>query len=206
MTNRLSDAAKHKRQLDTAAKQIKHSKHISLNFLGQLGAGKKNIKSVSTTKCMTIRRWARKRERERESSSPAIPLCDPCHPPVIYWPLSSVVWVNGRGWRGRGHHHPSLHIVIVIIHGPFDLQRPRHCHLVGASLVVGYPLHPLLLSIVVCGRRARWASTRHHCHCPSPTSMCHCQSLVLEIDIVMSSLLFMLITYYSVMTDTNEHD
>ena len=29
---------------------------------------------------------------------------------------------------------------------------------------------------------------------------------MLEIDIVMSSLLFMLITYYSVMTDTNEHD
>ena len=31
-------------------------------------------------------------------------------------------------------------------------------------------------------------------------------SFLLEIDIVMSSLLFMLITYYSVMTDTNEHD
>ena len=30
--------------------------------------------------------------------------------------------------------------------------------------------------------------------------------LLLEIDIVMSSVLFMLITYYSVMTDTNEHD
>ena len=30
--------------------------------------------------------------------------------------------------------------------------------------------------------------------------------LLLEIDIVMSSSLFMLITYYSVMTDTNEHD
>ena len=29
---------------------------------------------------------------------------------------------------------------------------------------------------------------------------------VLEIDIVMSSLLFMFIIYYSVMTDTNEHD
>ena len=29
---------------------------------------------------------------------------------------------------------------------------------------------------------------------------------VLEIDIVMSSLLFMLITYYSVMTNTNECD
>ena len=29
---------------------------------------------------------------------------------------------------------------------------------------------------------------------------------VLEIDIVMSSSLFMLITYYSVMTDTNEYD
>ena len=29
---------------------------------------------------------------------------------------------------------------------------------------------------------------------------------LLEIDIVMSSSLFMLITYYSVMTDTNEHD
>ena len=29
---------------------------------------------------------------------------------------------------------------------------------------------------------------------------------MLEIDIVMSSLLFMLITYYSVMTNTNEHD
>ena len=28
---------------------------------------------------------------------------------------------------------------------------------------------------------------------------------MLEIDIVMSSSLFMLITYYSVMTDTNEH-
>ena len=32
------------------------------------------------------------------------------------------------------------------------------------------------------------------------------QGGVLAIDIVMSSLLFMLITYYSVMTDTNEHD
>ena len=31
-------------------------------------------------------------------------------------------------------------------------------------------------------------------------------SKVLEIDIVMSTLLFMLIIYYSVMTDTNEHD
>ena len=30
--------------------------------------------------------------------------------------------------------------------------------------------------------------------------------LLLEIDIVMSSSLFMLITYYSVMTDTNECD
>ena len=29
---------------------------------------------------------------------------------------------------------------------------------------------------------------------------------VLEIDIVMSSSLFMLITYYSVMTDTNKDD
>ena len=32
------------------------------------------------------------------------------------------------------------------------------------------------------------------------------RQLVLEIDIVMSSSLFMLITYYSVMTDTNECD
>ena len=32
------------------------------------------------------------------------------------------------------------------------------------------------------------------------------QWAVLEINIVMSSLLFMLITYYSVVTDTNEHD
>ena len=31
-------------------------------------------------------------------------------------------------------------------------------------------------------------------------------TILLEIDIVMSSLLFMLITYYSVMTDTNERD
>ena len=29
---------------------------------------------------------------------------------------------------------------------------------------------------------------------------------MLEIDIVVSSALFMLITYYSVVTDTNEHD
>ena len=29
---------------------------------------------------------------------------------------------------------------------------------------------------------------------------------MLEIDTVMSSLLFMLITYYRVMTDTNKHD
>ena len=29
---------------------------------------------------------------------------------------------------------------------------------------------------------------------------------VLEINIVMSSLLFMITTYYSVMTDTNKHD
>ena len=40
----------------------------------------------------------------------------------------------------------------------------------------------------------------HMCSPPPPPFF------VLEIDIVMSSLLFMLITYYSVMTDTNEHD
>ena len=32
------------------------------------------------------------------------------------------------------------------------------------------------------------------------------RGVMLEIDIVMSSLLFMLITYCSVVTDTNEHD
>ena len=41
-------------------------------------------------------------------------------------------------------------------------------------------------------------SKKQHEHIPGPN--------VLEIDIVMSSLLFMLITYYSVVTDTNEHD
>ena len=34
----------------------------------------------------------------------------------------------------------------------------------------------------------------------------HEERMLLEIDIVMSSSLFMLITYYSVMTDTYEHD
>ena len=36
--------------------------------------------------------------------------------------------------------------------------------------------------------------------------MMTCREGLLEIDIVMSSLLFMLITYHSVMTDTNECD
>ena len=40
----------------------------------------------------------------------------------------------------------------------------------------------------------------HMCSLPPPPFF------VLKIDIVMSSLLFMLITYYSVMTDTNKHD
>ena len=35
-----------------------------------------------------------------------------------------------------------------------------------------------------------------------PSSLCH----LLKINIVMSSSLFILITYYSVVTDTNEHD
>ena len=38
--------------------------------------------------------------------------------------------------------------------------------------------------------------------CHTPLS----QEKLLEIDIVMSSSLFMVITYYSVMTDTNERD
>ena len=39
-----------------------------------------------------------------------------------------------------------------------------------------------------------------------PSLLCRIQRALLEIDIVMSSLLFMLSTYYSVVTDTNEHD
>ena len=77
------------------------------------------------------------------------------------------------------HCCPSLHVVVVVIHGPFDLWRPRHCHLVGASLVVGYPLHPPLLSVVMHGRRARQASMRRCRHHSSPTSMCHYQSSVI---------------------------
>ena len=68
---------------------------------------------------MTIGRWARKRERERESSSPAIPLDDPCHL------LAIVIRCLGE-WEGmereraslavlvRYHcRRPSLHIVIL---------------------------------------------------------------------------------------------
>ena len=32
------------------------------------------------------------------------------------------------------------------------------------------------------------------------------EGVLLEINVVMSSLLFMIITYYSVVTDANEHD
>ena len=97
---------------------------------------------------------------------------------------------EGEGVVGRPHEvslssslpthcHPSLHVVVVVIHGPFDLWGPHHCHLVGALLVIGYPLHPLSSSIVVCGRRVRRASVRRRCHRLSPTSMRHHQSLVI---------------------------
>ena len=72
------------------------------------------------------------------------------------------------------HHHPSLHVVIVIVHRSFGLQRPCHCHLVGALLVVGYPPHPLSLSVIMHGRRVRQISVRHHHHHLSPTSSHHC--------------------------------
>ena len=60
-----------------------------------------------------------------------------------------------------------------------------------------------LLAMWTC---TTWGTTLH-CYCvvdlvAPVVPLCH----LLEIDIVMSSLLFMLITYYSIMTDTNECD
>ena len=76
---------------------------------------------------------------------------------------------EGEGVIGRPHEvslslslpthcRPFLHVVVVVICGPFDLQRPRCCHLVGALLVIGYPLHPLSLSVVMHGRMLWFSS------------------------------------------------
>ena len=58
--------------------------------------------------------------------SNTISLRDPHHPPIVYWPLSSIVWVNGRRGRGRGCHRPSSWGIIVIV-PPYTLSSFSTC-------------------------------------------------------------------------------
>ena len=55
------------------------------------------------------------------------------------------------------HCHPSLHVVVVVVRGPFDLRRLRRRHLVGASwsLVIPRIHHRRLSSCVEGGRGGR---------------------------------------------------
>ena len=77
-------------------------------------------------------------------------------------------------------HHCCCHwpspciVVIVIVHRPFDLQRPHCCHLVGALLVIGHQSSPTAF-IIIIHHHCAWREGKGggQCH-PSPTLRHHC--------------------------------
>ena len=138
--------------------------------------------------------------KEEEEGEGIVIIIIASHPPM--WPLSTprhplaiVVHCLGK-WEGREREGivgcPCKVSLSLSLPPYMSLSFPTCCRCHGPWAIwpaeaspssyggglVGHWLFPhlLLLSIVVCERRARWASLRCHCHCPSPTPLhcCHC--------------------------------
>ena len=138
--------------------------------------------------------------KEEEEGEGIVIIIISSHPPM--WPLSTprhplaiVVHCLGK-WEGREREGivgcPRKVSLSLSLPPYMSLSFPTCCRChgpwaiwpaeaspssYGGGLVAHWLFpHLLLLSIIVCGRRARWASLRCHCHCPSPTPLhcCHC--------------------------------